>query len=230
ERRANIVGYSEATKSRYSNKYAFSGKIICGNCGSKLSRKRWGIEKYKSYVWLCVNHTDNGNEACSMKAINEEKLKGAFVKAVNKIIEDKDTFISEIKSNIDKVLNKDNSKDELIILESKLQELKEQMLNLVRLNLKSGLDNQIYEEEYQRLEGEVKSLKERKATIYNKDLINDKVLKKADELQDILNCQGDILKEFDDELFKNIIDKLKVISRVEVEFIFKSGGAIREIL
>ncbi|MBD5562993.1 hypothetical protein FDC22_00770 [Clostridium botulinum] len=78
KRRANFVGYSEKTKSRYTNKCAFSGKIICGNC-----------QKYKIYVWLCVNHIDNGFKACDMKAVSEEKLKTAFIKSINKIIENK---------------------------------------------------------------------------------------------------------------------------------------------
>lgn len=44
-----IQGCSDETRSRRSNKYAFSGKLVCGSCGSKLRRKRWGQrEKYKN--------------------------------------------------------------------------------------------------------------------------------------------------------------------------------------
>ncbi|KYN78949.1 hypothetical protein A0J52_06620 [Clostridium sporogenes] len=52
KRRANLVGYSEKTKSRYTHKYPFSGKIIWGNCGSKLRRKRW--DHVKNIKNMCV--------------------------------------------------------------------------------------------------------------------------------------------------------------------------------
>ncbi|WP_084112145.1 zinc ribbon domain-containing protein [Paramaledivibacter caminithermalis] len=67
--------------------YNFSRKIICGNCGSRFRRVRWGsIPKYKKYVWVCRNQDGKGPKGCSMKAVDEEKLKEAFVRMVNRQI------------------------------------------------------------------------------------------------------------------------------------------------
>ncbi|EJE7236434.1 recombinase family protein [Clostridium sporogenes] len=184
KRRANLVWYSEKTKSRYTNKYAFSGKIICGNCGSKFRRKRWGPgEKYKKYVWLCANHIDNGVKACNMKAIDEEKLKATFVKSINKIIENKESFISNMMENINRVLEIKEDEGEVKAINEKLEQLKEQMMNWVRLNVRSGLDNQIYDEEYQRLEEEIQKLKEKKSKFDNTDLIREKGFQKVKEIK-----------------------------------------------
>lgn len=229
KRRANLVGYSEKTKSRYTNKYAFSGKIICGNCGSKFRRKRWGPrEKYKKYVWLCANHIDNGVKACDMKAVDEEKLKAAFVKSINKIIENKEEFIKKFIENINKVLKSKEDSEELKLINERLEELKEQMMNLVRLNVRSGLDNQIYDEEYQRLEEEMQKLKEKKATFDNVDFIRENGLQKVKEIKKVLDGREDILKEFDEEFFTQIVEKVRVISLVEVEFVLKCGVVAQE--
>ncbi|WP_160678043.1 recombinase family protein [Clostridium sp. C8-1-8] len=231
DRRANLVGYSEETKSRHTNKYAFSGKIICGNCGSKFRRKIWGeIEKYKKYVWLCANHIDNGNEACNMQAVDEEKIKAAFVKSLNKVIENKEAFISNMMENINRVLESKEDSNEPKVINERLEELKEQMMNLVRLNVRSGLDNQIYDEEYQRLEEEMQQLKEKKAKFDNTELIREKGLQKVKEIKKVLDGREDIIKKFDDELFSQMVEQVKVISLVEVEFVYKMGVSIKEIL
>lgn len=230
-RRASLVGYSEKTKSRYTHKYAFSGKIICGNCGSKFRRKRWGnCEKYKRYVWICANHIDNGLKACDMKAVSEEKLKAAFVKSINKIIKNKDEFIEKLMKNINKVLENKKDDTELQKINERLEELKEQMMNLVRLNVRSGLDNQIYDEEYQRLEEEMQQLKEKKTEFDNVEAVREKGIQKVKEIKKVLDGKEDIIKEFDEELFMQMVEKVRVVSLVEVEFVLKSGIVVKGIL
>ena len=38
------------------------------------------------------------------------------------------------------------------------------------------------------------------------------------------------LTKFDGDLFRRLIEKVKVLSMVEVEFVFKTGVEVREIL
>ncbi|MFL0252920.1 recombinase family protein [Clostridium neuense] len=231
KRRASLAGYSEKTKSRYSNKYAFSGKIICGNCGSKCTRKMWGPgEKYRKYVWLCTNHIDNGNEACSMKAVSEEKLKAAFVRSINKIIENKEAFLKTIMDNINKVLESETNGDEVQATNERLEELKEQMMNLVRLDVRKGLDHEIYDEEYGRLEEEIKQLKAKKQRFDNVELIRKNGIEKVKEIENILRGRQNTIKEFDKELFGQMVKEVKVVSLVEVEICYKNGVVVKQIL
>ncbi|MCD3216282.1 recombinase family protein [Clostridium botulinum C] len=231
KRRLNLVGYSERTKSRYTNKYAFSGKIICDNCGSKFRRKRWGsCEKYKKYVWLCANHIDNGVKACDIKAVDEEKLKAAFVKSINKIIENKEDFIKKLMKNINKVLENKKDDTKLQKINERLEELKEQMMNLVRLNVRSGLDNQIYDEEYERLSEEMQQLKEKKMESDNVEATREKGVQKVKEIKKVLDGREEIIKKFDEGLFTQKVEQIKVISLVEVEFVYKSGVIIKKLV
>lgn len=165
-----------------------------------------------------------------MKAVSEEKLKAAFVRSINKIIENKEAFLKTMMDNINKVSESKQDKSELKIINGRLEELKEQMMNLVRLNVRSSLDNQIYDEEYERLEEEIKRLKEKKIRFDNTDLIKKKGIQKVKEIGRILRGRQDIIKDFDREFFTQIVDKVKVISLVEVEFIYKSGVVVKEIL
>lgn len=231
KRRASLAGYSEKTKSRYSNKYAFSGKIICGNCGSKCTRKMWGpSKKYRKYVWLRANHIDNGNEACSMKAVSEEKLKAAFVRSINKIIENKEAFLKTMMDNINRVLENETNSDEVRAINERLEELKDQMMNLVRLDVRKGLDHEIYDEEYGRLEEEIKQLKAKKQRFDNVELIRKNGIEKVKEIEKVLNSREGVINEFDDELFGQMVKEVKVVSLVEVESGYKNEVMVKEIL
>lgn len=161
--RASLKGVSDKNKSRYSNKYAFSGKIICGECGSRFRRIRWGQgEKYKKYVWICRNRDEKGPQGCSMKAVDEEKLKGAFVRMVNRQIEDKERFISKMLENIEKVFSEKANSVDVAAIDKRLDELREEMERLVKLNIKANLDADIYGEEYARITGEMEELRQQR--------------------------------------------------------------------
>jgi hypothetical protein len=104
------------------------------------------------------------------------------------------------------------------------------MMNLVRLNVRNGLDSQIYDEEYQRLEEEMQQLKEKKAKFDNTDLIREKGLQRVKEIDKVLDGREDIIKKFDEDLFSQIVEQVKVISLVEVEFVYKTGAIIKEVV
>ena len=59
---------------KYKNRYAMSGKIICGECGGTWRRVKLGSQ----FGFACNNHVKD-KHSCSMKSIKEEPVKAAFV-------------------------------------------------------------------------------------------------------------------------------------------------------
>ena len=49
---------------------------------------------------MCNNHKLNGNEACSQKGIAERKLEQAIVRAINQVIDSKETLLDRLFANI----------------------------------------------------------------------------------------------------------------------------------
>lgn len=66
---------------KYQKKYSFSGKIICGECGSKFKRQTQSV----GIAWACITHLEH-KEQCSMKFIKDAAIKAAFVTMLNKLI------------------------------------------------------------------------------------------------------------------------------------------------
>jgi len=85
-------------KNRQSCVSTFSSKIKCGDCGSWYGSKVWhSTSKYRKTIWQC-NHKFDG-EKCGTPHLDEETIKGLFVKAANILLTEKDEIIEKLISN-----------------------------------------------------------------------------------------------------------------------------------
>jgi hypothetical protein len=66
------------------NRYPFSGKIICGQCGGTFKRRIHSSGRHK-IAWCCSTHIAD-IQKCSMIYIPEFDFEYAFVTMINKLI------------------------------------------------------------------------------------------------------------------------------------------------
>ncbi len=228
ERRSQLMG-GDKDRSRYTNKYPFSGKIVCGACGKTFTRTYWGTGKYKKPIWMCRTRSENGKKGCSMPTFDEEKLQDAFVRIVNRLITDKETFISCMVENIEKVIYEEASAVDLAAIDGKLEELRGEMSALVKLNLTTGIDTDIYGEEYNRIAGEMEDLRSRRAVVTQAEMLRQDGLGRVQGIAGVLRSR-DGVREFDEELFVMLVERIKVISLVQVDFVLRAGISAVEII
>ena len=214
ERRVNLRGYSKTGKSKFTSDYAFSGKLFCGNCGSKFRRTKWGKGKNQQIVWICINHQWGGNEACDMKTIKEKAVEQAFIRVMNRLIGSRDAFIPQ-----DIYTEEEYTLEQLGV---RIEELKCQMMSLA--NTKFG------DKEYTTLPGEIDLTRERMQRLKGQQAERALRAELVQELQDYLMTKETNLTKFDEEIFRRVVERVKVRSMVEVEFVFKAGVEVREIL
>ncbi|MCD8353390.1 MAG: recombinase family protein [Clostridiales bacterium] len=62
---------------KYQKRYAFSGRILCGECGGVLKRRIHSCEDGPYVAWCCSTHLKDKTE-CSMKFIRGDDLERAF--------------------------------------------------------------------------------------------------------------------------------------------------------
>lgn len=55
-------------------------------------------------------------------------------------------------------------------------------------------------------------------------------VRKGEEFNAYLAAQGSLLDKFDEDVFHRVVEKVKVRSMVEVDFVFKAGVEVGEIL
>ena len=66
------------------NRYAFSGKLVCGCCGVRMKRITGRAGGGKRHFWGCSAHTAD-LQACSMKREQGESLRNAFITMLNRL-------------------------------------------------------------------------------------------------------------------------------------------------
>jgi len=131
--------------------------------------------------------------------------------------------------NIEKVLNENKNDEELNTIDSKLEMLKEQITNLIRLNSRSNIDRDIYDEEYNRIALEMENLRSKRLAYTKTEMEFKNNYSRIREIEKMLN-ERELIDSFDEELFRVMVEKIKVVSLVEVEFVLKTGVVVREIL
>ena len=107
---------------RYTSRYLFSGLVRCGECGCTMYRQNVN-RKYKDEVdgyWRCKNGTRMKNSTrCKNKAYVPDKvLREALSEALEKCIQDKETFARELLESLYEQ-EKDNRPVEEVIKEKK---------------------------------------------------------------------------------------------------------------
>lgn len=99
----------------------------------RASERSARVRERRKYVWICRNRDEKGLEGCSMKAVDDEKLKQAFVQMVNWQIKDTDKFISRLLGNIEKVFAEKANSVDVDAIDKRLDELREEIERLVKL-------------------------------------------------------------------------------------------------
>lgn len=63
--KVKFVG-TKTQQGKYSSKYALTGLLICGECGTPYRRCTWTMrDKNKKIVWRCINRLDYGKKYCN---------------------------------------------------------------------------------------------------------------------------------------------------------------------
>ena len=212
---------------RYQNRYGFSRKIKCGECGSVFKRRTHYKPSGDYVAWSCKNHIEN-KDACSMKYITDDALKLAFLTMMNKLIFACKKMLTPMFRNLQEYYDKEYLL-QIQEYEMKLEKNIEQRQVLASLMSSGLLEPALFNKENNTLILEEQRLHEEKdKLIYS--VSGDRI--KAETLQKLIKCVSgrEFLTEYDDELFVAHIDHVTVVSRTEVVFSLKCGLNLRERL
>lgn len=226
-KRAVEYGNIPGKREKYNNRYALSGKIICGNCGAVFKRRTWNSKSpSKQIVWQCGTYIKEGKDSCNMKAIDDLTLKAVFVRAFNRFYTNKEQFLSSFMKNVEKGLK--NKEVENSELKTKMKHITEELKKVIRLHIQGEISKEDYENDYTKLKQELDDLK--KIQLNNlEDKQNSQEFKtRIREIKNYLNNHDGLLTDFDDEVFEALVERVRVIGPTHVSFELKNGIVLEE--
>lgn len=226
-RQRGIEKGNDGNTDKYQQRYAFSGKIVCGECGCTFKR-RTHYKPSGSYVaWCCGRHIDDKN-SCSMKYITDDAVKTAFLIMLNKLQFGRECILRPLQAAINHS-NTEKSRTRLNELDVLIKDNAEQRKATAGLLSKGYLDRAIFVQANNELQVEKDRLKAEKEFLLK---MNESGYQVEQEIKELISFLGkkEAFTEFDEGTFSKFVEKIKVLSRTEIEFELKIGLKLKERL
>lgn len=216
----------QAGKNRHSGTHIFAGKIKCGQCGSWYGSKVWhSNSKYRRVVWQC-NHKFSGKEKCQTPHLEEETIKEVFIKATNKLLEDKDEIIANFRILKTTAFNIEDLENKKVELQNELEVVADLIQNIINENAHTALDQDEYQRRYDDLVERFNTTKsDLEATTGQ---IKDKITrqKNLEIFLKELNNHGELVSKFNPLLWNSLVDYVIVFEKKEILVTFKNSMTI----
>lgn len=218
--------------SKYSLRYPFSSKIVCGHCGAIFTRKQGRARQdgSKTPYWACQRKSQQRYDCEDSKFVRENVLEEMFVELYNKLNEERTTNNINLLSAIKKMTEEQSFEKDVKKLEDEKTKLNNRLSNLVDMKLDKIIDNDTYVKKEQELLVKIDKVNE-KLIKYKSEIINkDKQVKRLNKIEEIIN-NTPRLEEFNADCFNNMVDKI-IIGEIDengnknnnvIKFILKTG-------
>ena len=204
----------------------FVGKIICGDCGSFYGPKIWhSNEKCRKTIWRC-NSKYKHKVKCQTPNITETWIKEKFVEAINLLIKNKDSIISDCECLISELQDTSLIDDKEIKLKSEQNVLYNSMKELIEENSKSKIDQTEYNKHYENLKEQYEKNNEKLNKLENTRLEWKVKKQKTVDLLNEIKMQDKLISEFDESLWYALVEKVIVHHDGNMKIEFENGEQI----
>lgn len=224
KQRASEKGVIKGTE-KYQNRYVFSGKIICGECGDTFKRRIHSCTGYKYAAWCCNTHIEDKSK-CHMLFVKDEALKLAFITMMNKLIFSHRLILKPYLEAI-KNVSTDDSLWRIQQIQTLLAQNTEKKETLTKLMTQGIIDPVLYSQETNELLSQADTFRNEIDAL--KNAVSGDVAKvtEATALMHFAEKSA-MLHEFDDDLFERFVKQIIVHSRNDIRFELKCGLTLRE--
>jgi len=201
--RRKVKGSGGRSKGMYSCQYAFSTMIRCGECGTLFRRHAQSYKGITHRTWACQQRIGDA-KTCKIKPLREVDIEQAFVRALNRLIGNRDELVEEIMQAAATVITDQDQAD----YDRKMQELHDAREEMLEIQKPAKLQTANGRERMKILVKTITRLMEE--TKFIAGLIESKKLARhrLDEIR--IALEKDMLDSFDEAVFKALVTGITV--------------------
>lgn len=226
EQRASEKGIKKGN-AKYQQRYAFSSKIICGECGNTFRRRIHSSTYGKYAAWVCNTHLKDTSR-CSMLYIRDDDLKLAFITMINKLVYCHKLVLKPYLKAL-----QENTGDASLLriqqLEILLEQNTEQRETLHKLMGQGYIDQILFTQENNALLSQANDYRNEIEALNRSQSLD---ATKVYETERLLHfCErGEMQMEYSEELFELLVDHIEVYSRQKIGFALHCGLILKEMI
>lgn len=208
-------------------RYAFSSKIICGECGGVFRRQKIYIGKpYEKVQWCCITHIEN-KEQCGMKAIREDIIQRAFTVMWNKLSGNYTEILSPLLESLKRLRADEQQEQEIKECNEKIMELTKQSHILSGVVAKGYLDSAIFIEKQTALQVEMDAMRRKRKLLLDSSGFEREIFH-TEQLIGLLASYPGIQEAYCEDLFLQSVEQVIIRERNTVIFRLKNKLELTE--
>lgn len=217
----------EKQGSKYRNRYAFSGKIICGECGATWKRRTHSKAGDQYYTYCCNTHIKHKDQ-CSQRFVNEKSFETAFINMLNKLVFSKKVLLQPFAKSLTGIHQKGDL-SRINRLQAALEENLSKRHQLMNLYTKKYIEPSVFTVQNESLLAEAKFIEDQKEELTASVQHEYGYLEETKKLLKYIGS-GDVFESFDESAFDDLVDHITVYHRFEIGFALKCGLTLKERL
>ena len=214
---------------KYSGKYALSGLLFCGECGTAYRRVVWTQHGEKRAVWRCTSRLDYGKKYCKdSPTLDEEPLQQAVLAAINASMSDHGILTAQLTDAMEQELAPIPGESmSLGDIDRAIAELGKQFDHLLLEASGAGVAEE-YAERFRAISTAMEELKRRKANIQNIRQEQEQVTRRVQAAVSVLDGLSAELTQWDDNVVYQMLEKVTVLSREMIRVTLRNGVEIEQ--
>ena len=230
-RRAQTGGTKKSAPtgmSRYSGKYALSGLLFCGECGTAYRRVVWTQHGEKRAVWRCSSRLDYGKKYCKESpTLDEAPLQQAVLAAINASMSGRkvlaDQLVDAMEQELAPVPGESMSLGDI---DRAVTELGKQFDMLLAEAANGDADE--YAERFRAISTTMEELKRRKAAILGIRQEQEQISRRIHAAASAMTAVTMGITEWDDGVVYQMLEKVTVLADSRIKVTFRNGVEIEQ--
>ena len=218
-------------KARYSARYALTGKVICGDCGTPYRRCTWKKNDKTRVVWRCVNRIEHGLKYCPKSpTIDENQLHAAILSAINSLMSSKEELARLITDSMQKEwCHNSGAGVSVEEITRQITELEDEFKRLFEQSRNEGGYLQ-YADQFKQITDTITDLKEKKTMLEQQQTDDTETNWQIQRAKELLGNTSEEIKEWDEDMIRQLVESVKICSATQISVTLKGGvELVREL-
>lgn len=227
-RRANrkkmVSPTGERFKGKYSAQYALTERLVCGECGTPYRRCTWTQNGLKRIVWRCISRLEHGKQYCHKSpTLDEYKLHTAIVKAINRVLEDKNDILETITESLRIAFRNGEAGVDVLALKQRHEDLSKIIGELAEAAFACRESADDFDTQFRKAMEERESIESVLKEQEQERIAEERENSRLREIIRTIEETSDALTEYDDALVRRIVDRITVDSKEQITVSFGYG-------
>lgn len=216
-------------RSCYSAKYALTGRLICGECGTAYRRCAWTKRGKKRVVWRCASRVDYGSRYChDSPTLDEGPLQEAILAAINSAMSRKETLVGQITAAMRTELAPIPGESMCLSdIDQRINELEREFRALFAASREEG-GYLKYADDFKRITDDVAALKEKRSALLEQQNADSGASQRILDAVELLNSDTAAITEWDESVIRQLVDTVKVLSADRICVCLRGGIEIEQ--